>query len=85
LNFCVDLEDLDFCVDLQNGAFPANIGVEHLIHLVNRKVHRGKNPPLGSIEPLFWYFDAHSDFDILTIYWYFSSPPQQISSTNILT
>ena len=35
---------------LQNAAFPAKIGVEHLIHLVtNRKVHRGKNPPLGSL------------------------------------
>ena len=39
----------------------------------------------ASIEPLFWYFDAHCDFDILTIFWYFSSPPQQNASTNILT
>ena len=35
---------------LQNAALRAKIGVEHLIHLItNRKVHRGKNPPLGSL------------------------------------
>ena len=24
----------------------------------------------ASIEPLFWYFDGHLDFDILTIFWF---------------